>query len=168
MTSNLRSRVLHNSDFLKARDAYDEAEYNRACAAEVLKNAKNAKSKAHKEYRDQQWKAQEAYDKAVEETLVKVKEHFGHNKFTAADVYSFTNGDISIHEFASWAWHYALGFYPYSHLGCIRYHLPKDTKTTGPRRVVKKFAELDENGQVIPGTEFTKEREECALYWFED
>lgn len=145
----------------------------RAIAKEKLEKAKAKKKEALNEKCQEEVKAEKAYDEAVREALEKAKEYFGDRKFTALDLCNATKGDISYQEFASWVWHYTANggnrqFYTYyTDLSLKDYYLPEGIKTTHPRRVVKKFAELNENGQPIPGTEFTKEREECALYWFE-
>lgn len=164
---NLRKNVLNNEDVKLARANYENAENTRAIANEKYKRAKAKVKEALKDKWQEEAKAKKAYDEAVREALEKAKEYFGDRKFTALDLCNATHGDISYQEFASWVWHNECKEYTYTDLGLKSYHLPEGTKTTRPRRIVKKFAELDENGQPIPGTKFIREYEECALYWFE-
>lgn len=170
---NLRKSVLNNEEVELARAKYENAEMARAIANEKYKKAKAKKKEASKERWKEEAKAKEAYDKAVREALEKAKEYFGGEKFTASELYRATKGDIGYQEFASWVWHYTAGIEDpqggfMTDLSLKNYHLPDGVKTTHSRRVVRKFAELDKNGQPIPGTEFTREHEACALYWFED
>lgn len=170
---NLRKNVLNGKNVQEAKYTYEDAENARICALEVLKSTRLTRDKARKEYKEQLSNAEKAYDEAVRKALEKAKEHFGDRKFTAVDLCNATDGDISSQEFASWVWHNEANFKNrpslafHTDLSLKSYHLPEGVKTTHPRRVVNKFAELDENGQPIPGTEFTEEHEECALYWFE-
>lgn len=170
---NLRENILNGKDVMLAKANYENAEKARVIANEKYKKARAKKREALEEKCQKELKAEKAYDEAVRKALEKAKERFGDRKFTAVDLRNATNGDISSQEFASWVWHNEANFENrpslafYTDLSLKSYHLPEDVKRTHPRRVVKKFAELDENGQPIPGTEFTREREECALYWFE-
>lgn len=170
---NLRKNVLNNEDVKLAQTNYENAENTRAIANEKYKRAKAKVKEALKDKWQEEAKAKKAYDEAVREALEKAKEYFGDRKFTALDLCNATHGDISYQEFASWVWHNEANFENrpnyafYTDLSVKNYHLPKGIKTTHPRRIVKKFAELDENGQPIPGTKFIREYEDCALYWFE-
>lgn len=164
---NLRKNVLNNEDVREANRQYREAKTSYDCAVERYVREKGRKRTAREAQKLEQARAQGAYDKAVKEALMKAKEHFSNQKFTAADLARYTGLDISTQEFASWVWHYTHGG-SYRYLGRINYHLPKGTKTTGVRTVARRFAELDENGNVIPDTVVTKEHKDCALYWFED
>lgn len=128
----------------------------RAIANEKYKKAKARKKEALEEKRKEEIKAEKAYDEAVREALERAKTYFDGRKFTAFDLYKATGSDISYQEFASWVCHHTANLENprdafMTDLALIDYHLPDGVKTTHPRRVVKKFAELDENGQPIPG-----------------
>ena len=170
---NLRDDVLNSKAVREATVQYRLAKSHCDRAAENYKREKNNKKAARESQKLEQIKAEKAYDEAVREALEKAKEYYGDKKFTAQNLYRFTDGDIGRQEFASWVWHKVKNEEsPQSFSSTLaivdNYHLPSGVKTTHPRKIVKKFAELDDNGQPIPGTEFIKEHTECALYWFED
>ena len=170
----LKDKAIYDDAVYQAYVRYSKAEDARSIAAQELKRKKIVKLQAKEALRNEEAKVKKAYNEAVDQAIEKAREHFGNRRFSAMEFDNFLDGDISSHEFASWVCHKTANEeqYPRPFLSSLaivnNYHLPDGVKTTHPRKVVKKFAELDDNGQPIPGTEFTKEHTECALYWFED